>query len=499
MFPKPKPALTPNTYAYESEPLVKPTGFREYDARWLLGKEINLMGVEALGLGFGALIAELGVKPDVVTGHDFRGYSASVKMALVSGMMAAGCRVHDIGLCLTPMAYFGQFDLDMACVAMVTASHNDNGWTGVKMGVNRPLTFGPDEMTRLKEIVLDGRFDMRGGGAYAFVENFPARYVEDLTNRPKLNRRLKVVCACGNGTAGAFAPSVLEAVGCEVVRLDCELDHTFPKYNPNTEDLKMLHAMRDEVLRVGADLALGFDGDGDRCGVVDNEGEEIFADKVGVMLARDIAARHKGATFVADVKSTGLFMTDPVLRSLGAKTDYWKTGHSYMKRRVNEIGALAGFEKSGHFFFNKPLGRGYDDGLVFALTVCDMLDRNPGKSMANLKNALPKTWSSPTMSPHCPDETKYRVVDEVVKHFADAKARSGKLIGQPIRDLVTVNGVRVTVEDGTWGLVRASSNKPELVVVVESPMSEARMREMFKAVDAVLRTHPEVGEYNQTI
>jgi phosphomannomutase / phosphoglucomutase len=499
MFPKPKPALAPNTYAYESEPLVKPTGFREYDARWLLGKEINLMGVQALGLGLGTLIHELGVAPQVVTGHDFRAYSASVKTALVSGLMAAGCNVSDIGLALTPMAYFAQFALDVPCVAMVTASHNDNGWTGVKMGAARPLTFGPDEINRLKAIVLEARFNLRGGGSYTFVENLPARYIADLTKRPKLERRLKVVCACGNGTAGAFAPQVLAAVGCEVVPLDCELDHTFPKYNPNTEDMKMLHAMRDEVLRVKADVALGFDGDGDRCGVVDNEGEEIFADKVGVMLARDISAHHKGATFVADVKSTGLFMTDPVLRANGVKVDYWKTGHSYMKRRVNEIGAMAGFEKSGHFFFNPPLGRGYDDGLVFALAVCDMLDRNPGKSMADLKRALPKTWASPTMSPHCADEVKYRVVDDVVQHFEQAKARADKVAGEPIRDLVTVNGVRVTLADGTWGLVRASSNKPELVVVVESPVSEARMRDMFKAIDGVLRTHREVGAYNQTI
>ena len=499
MFPKPKPALAPNTYAYESEPLVKPTGFREFDARWLLEKEINLMGVQALGLGLGTLIHELGVAPQVVTGHDFRAYSASVKTALVSGLMAAGCNVSDIGLALTPMAYFAQFALDVPCVAMVTASHNDNGWTGVKMGAARPLTFGPDEINRLKAIVLEARFNLRGGGSYTFVENLPARYIADLTKRPKLKRRLKVVCACGNGTAGAFAPQVLAAVGCEVVPLDCELDHTFPKYNPNTEDMKMLHAMRDEVLRVKADVALGFDGDGDRCGVVDNEGEEIFADKVGVMLARDISAQHKGATFVADVKSTGLFMTDPVLRENGVKVDYWKTGHSYMKRRVNEIGAMAGFEKSGHFFFNPPLVRGYDDGLVFALAVCDMLDRNPAKTMADLKHALPKTWSSPTMSPHCADEVKYRVVDDVVKHFEQAKARADKVGGQPIRDLVTVNGVRVTVADGTWGLVRASSNKPELVVVVESPVSEARMRDMFKAVDGVLRTHREVGAYNQTI
>src|SRR3974390_3118656 len=499
MFPTPKPALKPNTYDYESTPLVKPTGFREYDARWLLEKEINLMGVQALGMGLGTMIGEMGVKKEIVTGHDFRGYSASVKMALISGLLAAGCKVQDIGLAMTPMAYFAQFALEVPCVAMVTASHNDNGWTGVKMGANRPLTFGPDEMTRLKEIVLGAKFRLDGGGSYVFVENFPDRYIADLTNRPKIKRKLKVVAACGNGTAGAFAPRILQAIGCDVVPLDTELDYTFPKYNPNPEDLKMLHAIRDAVLEHKADVGLGFDGDGDRCGVVDDEGEEIFADKVGVMLARDMSSLHPGATFVVDVKSTGLYVTDPVLQKNGVKAVYWKTGHSYMKRVPNAPPAPAGSEKSGHYFFNKPFGRGYDDGLVSALAICDMLDRNPGKSMSQLKNALPKTWGSPTMAPHCDDEKKYGVVDAVTKHFVTAKANGEKVAGQPIRDVVTVNGVRVTVEDGTWGLVRASSNKPELVVVVESPASEARMRDMFKAVDSVLRTHPEVGEYNQTI
>jgi phosphomannomutase/phosphoglucomutase len=498
MLPKPKAALIPNTYAYESEPMVKSTGFREYDARWLFGKEINLMGIQALGLGLGTLMHELGVKPELVTGHDFRSYSASIKMALITGLMSAGVKVKDIGLAVTPMAYFAQFALDVPCVAMVTASHNDNGWTGVKMGVDRPLTFGPDEMTRLKKIVLEAAFKPKGSGGYEFIENFPARYIADLTSRPKLKRKIKVVCACGNGTAGAFAPRVLEAIGCEVIPLDCELDYTFPKYNPNPEDMEMLHAMRDAVLSHKAEAGLGFDGDGDRCGVVDNTGDEIFADKVGVMLARDMSALHPNATFVVDVKSTGLYATDPVLIKNGVKADYWKTGHSYMKRRTHELGALAGFEKSGHYFFNAPFGRGYDDGLVSALAILDMMDRNPGKTLSDLKNALPKTWGSPTMSPHCADETKYGVVDDVVRHFQTAQQKGEMVIGQKIRDLVTVNGVRVTVEDGTWGLLRASSNKPELVVVVESPVSEARTREMFKAIDTVLRTHPEVGAYNQT-
>jgi phosphomannomutase/phosphoglucomutase len=310
---------------------------------------------------------------------------------------------------------------------------------------------------------------------------------------------MKVVAACGNGTAGAFAPKLLERLGCEVVPLDVELDYTFPRYNPNPEDLKMLHAIAHKVRETHADVGLGFDGDGDRCGVVDNKGDEIFADKIGVMLARDLSKIYPQARFVVDVKSTGLFATDPVLIAQNVQTDYWKTGHSYIKRRVNELKALAGFEKSGHFFFNEPIGRGYDDGLLTAIHVLEMLNRNPQKSMADLYAELPKTWGSPTMSPHCADEVKYGVVDKVTARFKEMKEKGVPFLGGPIRDLVMVNGVRVTVGDGTWGLVRASSNKPELVVVVESPASEARMREMFASLDAVLRENPEVGAYNQTI
>jgi phosphomannomutase/phosphoglucomutase len=489
----------PNTAAFEALPLVKPNGFREYDARWLFPDEINPMGVQALGLGLATLIHELGVRPDICTGHDFRSYSSAVKHALVTGMMAGGLRVRDIGLALSPMAYFAQFALDCPCVAMVTASHNDNGWTGVKMGADRPLTFGPGEMERLKRIVLDAAFRPRPGGSYAFVPDLPARYSADLTTRPRLSRRIRAVVACGNGTAGAFAPEVLERLGCEVVPLDCDLDHRFPRYNPNPEDLAMLHAMAEEVRRTGADLGLGFDGDGDRCRVVDETGTEIFADKVGVMLARDLARLHPEPVFVVDVKSTGLYASDPVLRDLGARTEYWKTGHSHMKRRVRERGALAGFEKSGHFFLAPPLGRGYDDGLLTAIAVLDMLDRNPGRSLGDLHRALPATWGSPTMSARCPDEAKYGVAERVLARLRAMRDAGEGLAGEPITGIVTVNGVRVETRDGSWGLVRASSNKPELVVVVESPVSRDRLHALFAALDAILRENPEVGAYNQTL
>jgi phosphomannomutase/phosphoglucomutase len=496
---KPRSDLVPNTADYENLPLVTPNGFREYDARWLFGKEINLLGIQALGLGLGTYLHDIGVKPKVATGHDFRSYSLSIKQALILGLMRAGCEVHDIGLALSPVAYFAQFALDCAGVAMVTASHNENGWTGVKMGAKRPLTFGPDEMDALKDIVLNGKSRERAGGSYVAVPDMRETYLQAVTKGHKLSRPIKVIAACGNGTAGAFAPEALRRIGADVIGMDTELDFTFPKYNPNPEDMEMLHAMGHAVKEQGADLCLGFDGDGDRCGVVDDSGREIFADKIGVMLARDLSLQHKNPQFVVDVKSTGLYLTDPVLKERGVTTDYWKTGHSYIKRRTAELKALAGFEKSGHFFFNPPIGLGYDDGIVAGIAVLEMLDRAGGKKLSALYDALPKTWGSPTMAPFCPDDKKYAVVEALVKTYSDMAAKGEKLLGQKIVSVVTVNGVRVTLEDGTWGLVRASSNKPSLVVVVESPASEANMRAIFKDIDDRLSKHPEVGEYDQKI
>jgi phosphomannomutase / phosphoglucomutase len=496
---KPQQNLVANTLAYEQYPLVKATGFREYDARWVFEKEINLYGIQSIGLGLGTLLHERGVSPHIVVAHDFRSYSSAIKHALIVGLMSAGCTVHDIGMATTPMAYFAQFALDVPSVAMVTASHNDNGWTGIKMGMNRPLTFGPDDMLALKNIVMEGRGKSRPGGAVLRIEGLYEKYKADLIKGGRLSRKLKVAAVCGNGTAGAFAPEVLRAIGCEVVEVDCDLDHSFPNYNPNPEDMKMLHKMADAVKAHGADVALGFDGDGDRCGVVDNEGHEIFADKVGVMIARDIAAQVKNARFVVDVKSTGLFKSDSVLKNLGATTDYWKTGHSYIKQRTTELDAAAGFEKSGHFFFRAPYGHGYDDGIVSAIAICRMLDRAPDKSMADLYRALPQTFATPTMSPHCADEEKYGVVDELIKRIIAHSKTGTRIAGQAISEINTVNGVRFGFADGSWGLIRASSNKPELVIVCESVSSDQHMRDIFRFIESELALFPAIGAFNQKI
>ncbi len=505
MIPTPRADIAPNSLDFEILPLVKPTGFREYDARWWFNgighekaPELNFTGVQALGLGMATLFHELGVEPKVVTGHDYRSISQPIKNALILGLVQGGCEVLDVGLALSPMVYWSQFELDCACCAMVTASHNENGWTGVKMGADRPLTFGPEEMGRLKKIVLSGDFQPRAGGGHYRVDGMREKYIASTAEGVAIKRPLKVIAACGNGTAGAFAPGALRAMGVEVIEMDCNLDNTFPKYNPNPEDVKMLHEMAKAVREHGADIALGFDGDGDRCGVVDNTGEEIFADKIGLMLARDLSREYPNAKFVVDVKSTGLYKTDPVLKENGASVDYYKTGHSYIKRRTNELDALAGFEKSGHFFFRPPIGLGYDCGLVAAKAILEMLDRNPGKTMADLKGELGVAYTSLTMSPHCDDELKYGVIDKMVAEYETLLGTT--ILGRKVVDVNTVNGARVTLEDGSWVLVRASSNKPELVTVVESMTSEDDMRALFHdEVKPRLGKHPEVGAYNQEI
>ncbi|MEL7211766.1 MAG: phosphomannomutase/phosphoglucomutase [Pseudomonadota bacterium] len=496
---KPATTVTPNTWAFLRDAMITPTGFREYDARWKYPEEINLAGITALGLGLGTQMHKRGIKPEIAVGNDYRDYSLSIKNALMLGLMQAGIAVKDIGPALSPMAYFAQFHLDLPAVAMVTASHNPNGWTGVKMGFDRPLTHGPDEMAELRDIVLNGEGVAREGGSYEFIDGVRDAYLDDLVGDFKMTRKLKVVCATGNGTASAFAPEVFKRLGVEIVPSHNELDYTFPNYNPNPEAMEMLHDMSDSVKASGADFALGFDGDGDRCGVVDDEGEEIFADKVGVIMARDLAKIYPGSTFVADVKSTGLFASDPELKKHDVKADYWKTGHSHMKRRVREIGALAGFEKSGHYFLAEPIGRGYDCGMRVAVEICKLMDRNPDMSMSDLRKALPQTFATPTMSPYCADTEKYDVLERLVAKLV-AKHDAGETIAdRKIAQVVTVNGARVILENGAWGLVRASSNTPNLVVVCESPESDAEMRAIFADIDAVIRTEPSVGDYDQTI
>ena len=478
---------------------INPLGFREYDARWLYPNDIDLEGIENLGKGLGTQIIKNTKKnnPKVIVGHDYRSYSEEIKTALKKGLITTGCYIEDIGLSLSPTVYYAQFHLDGDAVAMVTASHNENGWTGVKMGIQKGLTHGQEEMNELKDITLNKKF-VTGQGDEKKIDDFKKIYIDDLIKKNKINKKIKVVVACGNGTAGIFAPKVLKGIGCEVIELDCNLDFTFPKYNPNPEDLKMLHAISKCVKDNNADIGFGFDGDGDRVGVIDNTGNEIFSDKIGLLIARNLSSKHKNSKFIVDVKSTGLYTNDKILLKNNCKTIYWKTGHSHIKRKVNKEKALAGFEKSGHFFFNQPLGYGYDDGINSAIQVCLLLN-NENKKINEIINELPKTYQTPTMAPFCKDEEKYQVVESLVKQVEKIKSKNIKIDGQTIMDVLTVNGVRFSFQDGSWGLIRASSNKPSLVVVTESPTSNERKKKIFDFIDSLLQKTGKIGKYDQKI
>ena len=478
---------------------IKQSGFREYDARWLYPDDIDLEGIEDLGKGLGTQILNRTKKknPKIIVGHDYRSYSEEVKASLKKGLISTGCNIEDIGLSLTPTVYFAQFKLNSDAIAMITASHNENGWTGVKMGIEKGLTHAPEEMKELKEITLNKKF-LKGKGNTTNIKDFQKIYIKDLIEKNKLNKKIKAVVACGNGTAGIFAPVILKGIGCEVIELDCKLDFTFPKYNPNPENLKMLHAISECVKKNNADIGFGFDGDGDRVGVIDDRGNEIFADKIGLIIARNLSNKYNKSKFIVDVKSTGLYLKDDVLLKNSCKTLYWKTGHSHIKRKVNKEKALAGFEKSGHFFFNKPIGYGYDDGINSAIQICHLLN-NQSKKISFIIDSLPKTFQSPTMAPYCKDEEKYEVVDDLVKKVHEMKKNRIKIDNQLIKEILTVNGVRFVLEDGSWGLIRASSNKPSLVVVTESTSSDNGKKKIFNFIDDLLRKTGKIGEYDQKI
>ena len=344
---------------------------------------------------------------------------------------------------------------------------------------------------------MGGEF-LSGSGQYEISEGVFDRYAEDILRQGKLDRPLRVVIAAGNGTAGRFAPQLLQALGCEVIPLDCTADWNFPTTTPTRRTSPFCIPSATRRLESQAALGIGIDGDGDRIGVVDGRGREIFSDKLGLLLARWLAQKEGGRPIVIDVKSTGLYYDDPVLRAAQAPIITWKTGHSYIKAKVAESGALAGFEKSGHWFFNHPFGRGYDDALLSAALLLRFLSQS-SQDLAALVDALPVTWQSPTLGVFCPDDQKYQVVEEVARQYREDYRQQRPVAGRAIKELIEVNGIRFVLDDNSWGLVRASSNKPSLVVVGEARSSAAELRPIVEDIQRRLAATGKVGEYDQQL
>jgi phosphomannomutase/phosphoglucomutase len=493
-------------------PVIAESLFREYDLRnpmkpLMKGNSevpasVNENGFRVLGQAFGTYVQQKMNQKKVIVCNDYRYYSRSMAYAFITGLMSTGIHVVDIGTALTPVLYFSQYHLKNEAAAMITASHNDNGWTGLKLANGYTKTFEPEHILEFKKIVYSGEF-ISGNGSYEVYEGIKDAFVNDITsrcNKYKGSRKLKVAVACGNGGPSEFLPDIIEKLGFDVIKVHCDLDWDFPYFNPNPENLEFLRDLGKQVKENNCDLGIAADGDGDRFGVVDETGHEIFSDRAGLFIARFIASKNPNRKMVIDVKSTGAFALDSVLKENNIDVRFTKTGHSYVKASSRNLDAIAGFEKSGHFFLRGDFGYGYDDACLSAATFCSILSTTD-KKVSELLSEQPKSFQSPTMEPHVANDTiKYEISDAITSEFLDMKKNDKTFAGQKIKDIITVNGARVILEDGSWGLVRASSNQPVLAVVIESFSSKKVMYDIFDEIQSHLSKHNvKVEDYDQTL
>jgi phosphomannomutase/phosphoglucomutase len=360
---------------------------------------------------------------------------------------------------------------------MVTASHNPDNWSGMKMAHGLSMTLGPKEMRELFGIVVSGS-TVKGNGNYESRDVRDA-YIQRVTDGVTLARPLRVVVECGNGGAGLFAYEVLHRIGCLTFQLYCDPDTSYPNYFPNPSDLKARKRLKEMVTHphIRADIGLGFDGDGDRIGVEDNLGNNVWSDTMLIFLVRSLLAKKPGSKIIFDVKCTQALIEE--IEAGGGVPIMWKTGHSHIKAKLHETGAELAGERSGHIFYNEGY-YGFDDALYTAVQLLEYLSRQD-KSLSELLQTIPQYVNSPEIQAHCADGVKYRVVDELVEEF---KAEYGDRV-------IDINGARVVFEDG-WGLVRASSNLPELVIIFEAK-SEERLLEIRELFRKKILAHPEVA------
>jgi len=451
--------------------------FREYDLRGRVNEEeLNVESVQRIAHAFGIYLKKRKIESTVV-GYDNRETSLNFKNAAVTGLLSAGCNVIDIGLTLSPVLYFAQHHYHCPGGVMVTASHNPDDWSGMKLSDGLSRTLGPAEMKELFQLVASGE-RVRGSGKYE-SRDVRSAYVERLTDGVKLDRPLKIVVECGNGGAGVFAYEILQRIGCLTFQLYCDPDTSYPNYFPNPSNLKARKRLREMVTHpyIQADIGLGFDGDGDRIGVQDGQGRDVWSDVMLIFLARQMLARKPGSQIVFDVKCSQALIEE--IESNGGKPVMWKTGHSHIKAKLHELNAELAGERSGHIFFNEGY-YGYDDALYAAVRLLEYL-ASQKHSFAELLETVPKYVTSPEIAAHCADEVKYRVVEELVGEFK-------KEYGDKVID---INGARVVFDDG-WGLVRASSNLPELVIIFEAK-TEERVREIRELFRNKILAHPEVS------
>jgi phosphomannomutase / phosphoglucomutase len=451
---------------------LQPEIFREYDIRGVVGRDWDAAASEVIARAFGTYLRDAGVRQAVI-GHDNRASSPAFYAAAIRGLQAAGCDLTGIGLAITPLLYFALHHLRIDGGVMVTASHNPPEFNGLKLACGPGTLFG-DQIQKVREIAESGEFS-RGNGTVREEAIFPA-YAADLADRIRLGPRpLRVALDCGSGTAGAFAPEILRRWGCEVLPLYCEPDPAFPHHHPDPVDPRNLADLTRLVRESRADLGIGLDGDGDRIGVVDDRGQILWGDLLMALYWREVLAAHPGAIALVEVKCSQALIDE--IRRLGGRPEFTRTGHSLIKARMREIGAVFTGEMSGHMFFADEY-YGYDDAVYAAGRLLRILSQTP-RPLSALAAELPHYSSTPEIRVACPDDRKFKVVADLVQEFR------GRY------EVIDIDGARVVFPDG-WALVRASNTQPVLVVRAEGRTPDALARAKG-VMEEALRRHPEVA------
>jgi len=452
---------------------INPQIFREYDIRGVVNKDLTPSIVRTLGQGFGTHMAHSGHR-ELVVGRDGRLSSKAFEEALIEGLISTGCNVVNIGLCPTPVYYFSIFHLNKNGGMMVTGSHNPPEFNGFKVSAGKTTIFG-EEIQNLRRLIEKKEF-VAGKGNLS-EEEIIRPYQDYIKKNIRIEKRMRVVIDAGNGTGGVVAGPLLRDLGCEVEELYCEVDGRFPNHFPDPTIPENLKVLKDRVKKNRAEVGIGYDGDADRIGVVDDQGNIIWGDQLMILFSREILKDKKGASFVAEVKCSQNLFDD--IEKHGGKAIMWKTGHSLIKQKMREEKAVLGGEMSGHIFFGDRYF-GYDDAIYASCRLIELLSKTD-KKLSRLLGDVPKTFITPEIRVDCPDEIKFRVVETVKEALRK---------DYPIID---VDGVRVKFEDG-WGLVRASNTQPALVLRFEaltqdrlSKIRDLVEKEVQEAVSALKR------------
>lgn len=445
-------------------PILKRTMFREYDLRGRESQdELNEDSIYFIARGFAAHLKKIGVT-DAVVGHDARGTSESFHNSAIKGLTESGINVLDIGIATTPMSYWAQYFLKTKGLLMVTASHNPAGWNGVKLGTDYSYTLLTDEINEVYRIIEKEEF-VNGTGTIR-KEDIKEDYIADLISRAKITKKFKILVNTANGTAGLFAPEMLKKAGCEIVEHYTEVDPAYPHYTANPDGTAMMEDTGKQTVINKCDMGFAYDGDADRLGLVDEKGNTIWPDRYIILLSRLVLSKNPGAKIIFDVKVSEALPED--IKAHGGIPIMWKTGHSHIKAKLAEEKAAMAGEMSGHIFFVEDF-YGFDDGFFASLKILEYLSTQ-NKPLSEVIATTPYYVSTPTIQVKTTDEDKYNVVNKLIKEFKDEGY-----------NVVDINGARVYMENG-WGLVRASSNTPTLVLRFEAKTKEQldKIQKLFK-------------------